>query len=592
MRYWFFLSLLLICNTARAAETVPGELIIKFKSTTTSQSRSAALGKKKHKKKRELGNSSMLQVQVQPGESIESAIEHYRKDPNVEYVQPNYVYHLTATTPNDTHYSHLWGLQNTAQTVVAVGGGPGTVNATNNPGTSGNDMSLPQSWDLITDCRTNSAATPIVVAVLDTGVNYTHTDLTNNMWNLNGGFPNFGFDYVDNDNDPMDGHGHGTHVAGTIGAQGNNANGTTGVCWRTYIMAVRVLDNVGTGSTADIVSGLNFAVAQGAKVVNMSLGGSTYDPAFSTAITNARTSGVLVVVAAGNDGVDTGTSPSYPCNYIQDNLICVAALDQDYQLASFSNYSSTHVDVGAPGVNIVSTWPGTHATTTDPLTGGWTNGGAWGYNVALGLGGLSNPTNLDFSAQTYANMAADRTYKSFNLAGTDVAVMTTIAAYDTEGGNDFFNIGYNTGGADPFAGGTTVATLSGTSSYALRTYDVTGCIDAACTLGFELTSNATIVGMGIHVYSLQIETLTRNNVTYNVLDGTSMATPHVAGLAAMLFAYNTNYTYTDVAAAILTRGTVLSGLTSFTTTGRAANAYGSLTYVHKPVGVSAAVIKY
>jgi subtilisin-like proprotein convertase family protein len=155
----------------------------------------------------------------------------------------------------------------------------------------------------------------------------------------------------------MDDNGHGTHVAGTIGAVGNNGVGVAGVNWHARIMALKFLDSSGSGYTSDAVRALNFAVAHGAKVVNASFGGGGYDQAMATALANARAKGVIVVAAAGNDGTDNDANPVYPANYTGDNLVSVAATDRNDRLASFSNYGRTTVDIAAPGVGIYSTLP-------------------------------------------------------------------------------------------------------------------------------------------------------------------------------------------------------------------------------------------
>ena len=208
-----------------------------------------------------------------------------------------------------------------------------------------------------------------VVAVVDSGVAWDHPDLAPNIWSNpdevagngvdddgNGKVDDVrGWDFVDGDNNPWDYDDHGTHVAGTIAARGNNGVGVTGVAWQASIMPVRALDALGTGSNADIADAFTYAAANGARVVNASLGGAGRSQAMSDAITNNPNT--LFVVAAGNDGTDNDTTPRYPCNYTAANLICVAATDNTDALASFSNYGASSVDLAAPGVDIDSTRP-------------------------------------------------------------------------------------------------------------------------------------------------------------------------------------------------------------------------------------------
>ncbi len=532
---------------------------------------------------RELTPNGYVHVKLKPGTGVSQGMTLYNADPNIESVQPNYIYR-TLAVPNDTNYGQMWGLKNSGQTIS------GAFYPTNNPGVAGQDMDLEAAWDRVTDCRS------IVVAVVDLGVNYTHQDLAANMWDgTAAGYPNHGYDFADNDNDPMpqDANGHGTHVAGTIGAAGNNSLGTTGVCWQARIMAVRV-----ALTTAAITQGVNFAVARGAKVINMSLGGSVYDAAFDAEITNARNNGVVVVVAAGNEANNNDvTSPRYPCNFSQNNLICVAALDQAYALATFSNYGTTSVDVGAPGVNAMSAWPG--PTITDDFTSGWTLTGGFAA-VACDLDGpgplgpvrmLVNPANW-CAFGLYANNANDVGYKTFDLSSAFHARLSFLYFLDTELNFDFAGTAFKSTGGDPFgAGGVLAAEVSGTTNNfaAVGAADLNNCRTATCSVGFRLRSNGANTNFGIGIRGFQIDTVQSNSNVYKVIDGTSMASPHVAGLAALIWAYNPGYTYSDVANSVKNGGESIVALAGRTTTGRAANAMGSLRYINPPSGVAAVI---
>jgi thermitase len=344
-------------TAAVAGSYVADEVLVKFKPVLAAQNRTATVAVRGHAFLANLNQPGWVRVRFDARQSMAQALAAYRDDPDVEYAQPNYIYRATAA-PNDTQFGQLWALTNIGQSI-------GTATYIPASGTPGADINVQKAWDHITDCSS------VVVAVVDTGVNYTQEDLAGNMWNGGTGFPNHGTDFVANDNDPMDLNGHGTHVAGIIGALGNNATGTTGVCWKASIMAVRVLDAAGNGTSAGVIQGVGFAVSQGAKVINMSLsGGGAFDQAFSDAITNARANDVAVVVAAGNDANNNDASSArHPCNFTHPNLTCVAALDQNYALASFSNWGATSVDVGAPGTNILSTWVGTSASTYNTISG-------------------------------------------------------------------------------------------------------------------------------------------------------------------------------------------------------------------------------
>ncbi len=333
-----------ISTTFAPGSYVAGEVLVKFKPTYSAQNRMSAVALQGHAVLADLNQPGWVQVKIDAGQTMDQALAAYQNNPDVESVQPNYIYHITRV-PIDTQYGQQWAFKNTGQTIS-------TATYPANPGTRDADINIEKAWDHITDCSS------VVVAVIDSGVNYNQEDLAGNMWNgVAAGFPNHGFDFVAGDNDPMDLLGHGTHVAGIIGAAGNNATGATGVCWKASIMAVRVLDATGSGNTAGLAQGINFAVSHGAKVINMSLSGGGFDQALSDAINNAQNNDVVVIVAAGNEANNNDVSGAarYPCNFSQANLVCVAALDQNYALASFSNWGATSVDVGAPGTNILST---------------------------------------------------------------------------------------------------------------------------------------------------------------------------------------------------------------------------------------------
>lgn len=536
--------------------------------------------------------SKIVKIKLQQGGDVVATTQAYQADPNVEYAQPNYIYHATAI-PNDPSYGQLWGMSNTGQTVSA------SSYPTNNPGTAGKDIDAVLAWDEITDCRS------AVVAVLDTGINYTHTDVAGNMWDGSGsGFPSHGFDFVDNDNDPMPtggGEHHGTHVAGTIGAIGNNNTGVVGVCWQASIMSVRVLGATGSGTTVDIISGIEFASDNGAKVINMSLGNEIpFDQLMSDAITYARDRDVVVVVAAGNGGIDgvgddndgpgddgNPTTSYYPCKFSQNNLLCIAALDQSYNLASFTNYGATSVDVGAPGTNTFSSVAGQEIT--DNFTSGWTLSGGWTSGFCSPFEVLTNPANY-CSIGGYANNIDDRAYKTFALSGSTAAELEYFAQIDTEAGFDFFSTAMKSSGGDPFAGGGSILQSgSGSTGGFLLGFghNISPCTTATCSLGFRLTSDSSITLRGVAIVNFTIRTLQTNSTNYSVYNGTSMSTSHVTGIATMVRAFNPNYSYSKTVEAINNGGEVVAGLAGITTTGRAANAMGAVAFITVPTGLAA-----
>ncbi len=554
---------------------VPGEVLVKFKEDTPDTTPALIVKSFGHEKLKEL-NRRVVQVKLNSGQSVEAAIAAYQSDPNVAHVQPNYLYKLSAI-PNDTLYGELWGLKNNEQTVTD-GSYP-----TNNPGIIGMDMGLEAAWDHITDCSS------VIVAVLDTGINYTHTDLVANMWDGGTSYPNHGWDFFDDDNDPMptDGSLHGTHVAGTIGAAGNNARGVTGVCWNAELMALRAGDDNGI-TTASNIQGVDFALANGARVINMSFGSDVFDQLKYDAISDARNSGILVVASAGNNNYDNDIIPHYPSSFDLDNIIAVAAVDQAYELVTFSNYGSTTVDVGAPGVNIWSAVAG--QTYSDDFLSGWTMTGGWAYEQCyFGYGLYDMLVNPSWcTAGTYVNDADDRAYKQFDLSGLLGAGVRHWAFIDTERGYDFFRVAYKIGGGDPFVDGVLLLDRSGSVAQWFD-HDLFRCRTATCSFGFQLESNVSITDRGVGILLFELKTAELNSNSYKPICGTSCSAPHVVGLAAMIWAYNPDYTYLDVVASIKNGGDAVPALAGITTTGKAVDAMGSLRYINPPTGVTASI---
>jgi len=258
------------------------------------------------------------------------------------------------TIPNDPLFDDLWALKNTGQ----------------NGGVAGADMEAALAWDYLT------SAANVLVAVIDTGIDYSHPDLSSNMWvNANeipengldddgNGFIDdiYGWDFCNDDYNPRDDHFHGTHVAGTIGAVGNNNYGVVGVCWKVRIMALKFLSATGSGAISDAIDAVYYATDNGARVLNNSWGGGGYSDLLHAAIEYAASSNVLFVAAAGNSGENADVYPHYPSSYGNENVLSVAATDSSDELAGFSNYGALTVDVAAPGVSILSTYPVSHAS--------------------------------------------------------------------------------------------------------------------------------------------------------------------------------------------------------------------------------------
>ncbi len=283
------------------------------------------------------------------GMEVETALTVYADRPEVAFAEPDYQVQI-ASIPNDPGFDLLWGLDNFGQ----------------NGGTPGLDIGASEAWQVSTGDGS------VVVAVIDTGIDYTHPDLADNIWvnsdeilgngiddDRNGYIDDLiGWDFANNDNNPFDDNGHGTHVAGTIGAIGDNDRGIAGVVWDVQLMPLKFLDANGSGFLSGAVSALNYAVANGADVSNNSYGGGGFINAMFQAIENANANGHIFVAAAGNSASNNDVNLAYPANYNLPNVISVAAVDRQGDLASFTNVGANSVDLAAPGVNIVSTYPG------------------------------------------------------------------------------------------------------------------------------------------------------------------------------------------------------------------------------------------
>ncbi len=354
-----FIFLLLFSSYSKAFSPVEGEVIVILKediraSTSTEHFRS--ISEENQLKIKRLNRLNILIIKSLDSRlKTKDLMKLLEGDPMVEKVEPNYRIKAASTFPNDPDFPLQWALHNYGQN---VNGFQGTVDA---------DIDMPQAWDY------SQCSDSIVVAVLDTGIDYTHPDITANIWkntselpdsidnDLNGYIDDFsGWDFVNNDNDPLDDNGHGTHVSGIIGAEGNNNIGITGVCWRIKIMTLKVLDANGSGSIANVLSAIDYAIDNRARIINASYVGTNYSQSEYDAIQKAKNSGILFVAAAGNNstgGIDIDQSPVYPASYNLSNIIVVAASDINDNIAYFSNYGQLSVDVSAPGVNILSLGP-------------------------------------------------------------------------------------------------------------------------------------------------------------------------------------------------------------------------------------------
>ncbi len=292
-----------------------------------------------------------LELELEPGQSLEKAAAAYRQNPDIEYAELNYIVSIHAT-PNDPLYPIQWPLNNTGQMY------PHSGRYNPPPGTPDSDIDAPEAWDI------HTGSSGIIVAVVDTGADYTHRDLDDNMWvnqaersgepgvddDENGYVDDiYGYNFAYGNSDPTDDHGHGTHSAGIIAAEGNNGSDIAGLCWNTKIMALKFLNWSGSGQVADAILAFYYAVENGADVISNSWGGGFYMQSMQDAIDYAHSQGVIMVASAGND--NTNQYVSYPAYY--EHVIAVAATNSNDEKASFSNYGDW-VDIAAPGVDVLS----------------------------------------------------------------------------------------------------------------------------------------------------------------------------------------------------------------------------------------------
>ena len=541
-----------VMQSGATAKYVPGQVVVGFRANVDPFTSGMVVSRADATAVKTIPSLSAQLVHVDG--SVPDAIAAFKSNPAVAFAEPNWIYHAQAL-PNDPRYSQTYGLPK---------------------------IQAPEAWDVTT------GSTGVTVAVVDTGVSSGHPDLAPNMVagaNFVAGGPNTTLDY----------NGHGTHVAGTIGARGNNGIGVSGVNWNVHIEPLRVLNGSGSGTNTDIANAFAATCTTfPAQIVNASLGGTGYSTLMRNAI--AGCPNTLFVVAAGNDGISDDRYPTYPCNYGAapddlPNVICVAATDSTDALASFSNFGSS-VDLAAPGVAIASTWPAYETLATEGFDdlGSWTTSSAGGLPFGLsplhvsGSSSAADSPNGPYSPNSDTWLV--RRSSMASLTGHLGCRLFYDLRLDAQATHGYFYVLGSVAGQQ-FAGSPWTGSTGG--SFVPLSTDVSA-LDGSPTLVPALrfvSDGMALVGDGGEVDDLSLACLKPAAESYNTISGTSMATPHVAGVAALVKAAHPSYTVLQVKAAILRGVDRLPSLEGKVATGGRLDACKALgcTTAFRPPGV-------
>ncbi|UCD72246.1 MAG: S8 family serine peptidase [Syntrophobacterales bacterium] len=549
-------------------------------------------------------------IGLPPSVSLEDALRLYRQNPSVEYAEPNYFIYACQVFPNDppfdpedSNYGILWGLDNFGQTIGGRLGLPGA------------DINAPDAWEIST------GGEEVIIAVIDTGVAFSHPDLVANMWTNPGEDPWAdptdpatgngidddgdgkvddwrGWDFVEGSNDPIDYHGHGTHVGGTIAAMGDNGEGITGVMWKASIMPLRFLNTNGIGTVSDAIGAIEYAVEKGARVINASWGMNNFSEFLFDAIQFCNEEGVLVVAAAGNSDLNIDNNPFYPASYDLPNIISVAATDQRDTLASFSNWGPSTVDVAAPGVTIYSTWPSWHSvggSFPDDIESGpgdWETGGTTPWVIVATE--HRSPTHCwtDSPWGDYGNNTNSwLILPMVDLSRKRLSSLTYYLRMETEPYRDLLYVEASVDGIEwTNIYGQGVGYTGSTEGTFVNISDDISAFDGEPTvyIRFRLVTDHQNTFDGVSIDDVDITSVSHiyDGDEFQFLEGTSMAAPHVSGLAGLILAKYPTLPSDHLRWRILNGTDALEGLMGKVATGGKINANNSLRLPAAPSGLS------
>ena len=555
------------------SDYVNGELIVRFRPGATASDRAAALSARDAHVTSRLSLPGLARVKLPRGSSVEQAAAALEADPDVLYAEPNYLNELHVP-PNDPMFGRLWGLRR---------------------------IDAPEAWD------TQTGSPDVVVAVIDTGVAYGPPDLNDNIWRNNdppgggdddgNGFVDDrrGWDFVQDDATPLDFHGHGTHVAGTIGAEGDNRRGVTGVNWDVAIMPLRAADAAGRLPNSAVIDSIVYACENGARVVNGSFGSSRFSRGVADAVVDPSCADTLFVFSAGNDDRNLNPNGSarvdmFPCELHRPptsapNLLCVAATGKTDALASFSNRGTSAVHLAAPGVDIRSTLPVFRAvpgfpdgfegrsSAFDNRWGRRTGSPSWDRTKAKDRGG--NHSLTDSPGGRYPNNARTsiRRLRPFNLGGRVGCGLDYDLWLQSQRRRDGILIDLG----KPFKllqawSGSTGGRFFHLFEDMSDKYDG----DRRVFLRFRFLSNRSVRRDGAYLDNVRVTCLARTGSAFANFSGTSMASPHVAGVAALVLTQDPTMTVSAVKDAILDGVDVIGRLATHVQTSGRLNAAKAL----------------